>query len=89
MTLYIFTKNDFGILRAIYKRKAVSELVSVSVKTLQEDTKLSSVKIRSTLTLFLNEKYIKLGFRKVNAKTVYIVEDGINKLKEIMGGEIL
>jgi len=87
--LYIFTKNDFAILRAIYKRKAISELVSVSIKTLQEDTKLSSVKIRSTLTLFINENYIKLGFRKVNAKTVYIVDDGIKKLTEVMGGEIL
>ena len=61
-------------------------MLSVPIKTIEEDTKLSSVKIRATLKLFIREGYLGFGFRKVNAKTVYITVDGINKYKEIMGG---
>lgn len=84
--LYNFTKNDFLILRVILKRGATSEMISISIKTIEQDTKLSSVKIRGTLKLFIEEGYLKYGLRKVNAKTVYITTEGINKYNEVMGG---
>ncbi len=83
--MYTFTKNDFLILRVISKREARTEMISVTIKTIAEDTKLSPVKIRATLNLFINEGYVKEGFRKVNAKTFYITDSGIKKLNEIMG----
>lgn len=85
--MYTFTKNDFLILKAIQKRDAKTEMLSATIKTISEDTKLSAVKIRATLSLFIKEGYIKEGFRKVNAKTFYITESGIKKLNEIMGGK--
>ena len=82
--MYTYTKNDYAILRAI--RNAKSELISITIKSLQEETKLSTVKIRKTLKLFLNEGYVKQGIPKIKAKTFYITQEGINKLKEVMGG---
>lgn len=83
--MYTFTKNDFAILRVIYNKKATTELLSISIKTIQEETKLSAVKIRATLKLFLNEGYIKHGLRKTNALTYYITKDGCEKIKDLMG----
>jgi hypothetical protein len=85
--MYEFTRNDYAILRSINKRKANTELRSVSIITIQEDTNLSSVKIRSTIKMFLDEGYIGCGIKKVNAKTFYILPKGIEKLNSLIGGE--
>jgi predicted transcriptional regulator len=81
-----YTKNDISILRAIKLENATTEMMSVSIKTLQESTQLSYLKIRQTLLKFIKDGYVQEGFKKRTAKTYYITNNGIKKLYEIIGG---
>lgn len=81
-----YTKNDISILRTIKIENATTELISVSIKTIQKDTGLSYVKIRQTLLKFIEDGYVKEGYKKGVAKTYFICKKGINKLYEILGG---
>lgn len=84
-----YTKNDISILRQIYRRKATTELISVSIKTIHEETGLSIIKIRQTLSKFIEDGFIKKGFKREHAYTFFITKKGIEKLNEILGGVTL
>lgn len=82
-----YTKKDISILRQIKKRNAITELMSMSIKRLQEDTDISALKIRQALSKFIKDGYVNEGFKKGNAKTYYITNEGISKLYELLGGD--
>ena len=82
-----YTKKDISILRQIKKRNATTELMSMSIKKLQEDTDVSVLKIRQALSKFIKDGYVNEGFKKGNAKTYYITNEGISKLYELLGGD--
>lgn len=80
-----YTRNDFLILSIILKNSCMSEMKSMTIKEIQENTKLSYAKIRITLNNFLQDGFINEGIKKVNAKAFYISEKGMDRLLQISG----
>ncbi|MBO8161355.1 MAG: transcriptional regulator [Thermosipho sp. (in: Bacteria)] len=83
----MFSKNDFKILSILKENGCTTELRSYTIKKLKELTGLSENKIRNTLNTFKLTGYVKEGALQHRAKTFYITEEGINKLKELLGND--
>lgn len=83
--MQLYTKKDITVLRAIKMKNAITDMMSVSRKTLQDDTKLSYLKVRQALLKLIKDGYVKEGFKQGNAKTYYITHEGISKLYQLIG----
>lgn len=87
-----FTLSDFKILISLASFKRNDTLVgsnplkAVTIKELIEQTKLSRVKINSSLKKFQECGYVGLGFKNGNSKTYFTTDEGyelIKTLKEV------
>lgn len=76
------THNDYKILMTLNSKEAFSKLVGLTIKQIEQITSLSNNKIRTTLMVLNFMNYVKEGIAEHNAKTFYITQEGIDKLKE-------
>lgn len=81
-----YNKTDFEILYFLEKEDLKTEFKSCTVKTLSQEVKFSESKIRVAINYFLKDGFIKEGIKQGQAKTYFITEEGINKLKELVIG---
>lgn len=82
------TKNDMRILDTIRQLNATNSLRSVPVNTLVSKTNLSHTKVRSTVTLLLQENFIEEGLMQKNAKTYFITDKGIETICNLLSNDI-
>lgn len=78
-----FNKSDIVVLGKIDQAGGQNKLKSVTINTIIEKSKLSATKVRASIKLLLDAKYIEEGFMAKNAKTYYVTELGIEFLKEL------
>jgi DNA-binding transcriptional regulator GbsR (MarR family) len=87
MEKVLFNKSDYTILSALVSRDCYTEIRSLSIKQISDETKLSIPKIRLVLKTFLIIGYIKEGAKDGISKTYYITEKGKEFLDIAMYGE--
>ena len=78
--------NDYKILTCVVDKEKNRGLAigrGSTLKQITEKTGFSSVKVRNTIKVLLEEELIIEGVKKVRAKTYCISQKGINKLKEL------
>lgn len=80
----VLSKNDYKMLYTLYEYGGTTEMKSLTIQKLSGLTKLSESKIRISVREFKKLGYIREGAVQHNAKTYYITEDGINKVKELI-----
>lgn len=80
----MMSKNDYKILMVLFRNKCTTEFLSYTRKDLAEKTGLSLDKVRNTIQKFKKINYVNEGFLNHQAKTYYITEEGIKKIKEIV-----
>lgn len=81
----IYSANDYKILFTLAANKCCNEMKAFTIKKISENTKLSVPKIRLTLQSFKREGYISEGVKHHSAKTYYVNENGLEKIKELKG----
>lgn len=79
-----FNKNDYKILENLIGYECYSITRSFTIKKMSEITKLSEIKIRQTMKLFLMCDLVKEGAKDRNKKTYFITNDGFELYKEVM-----
>jgi DNA-binding transcriptional regulator GbsR (MarR family) len=76
------SKNDYKVLYAL--QECTNELKSYTIDKLHEVTKLSVSKIRLTMREFKGLGFVKEGALQHNAKTYYITQQGLEKIKALL-----
>jgi DNA-binding MarR family transcriptional regulator len=77
------SKNDYKILFMLYEDNCITPMRSYPLKKIAEKTQLSDNKIRMALKTFKMLGYIEEGLVQHNAKTYFVTQYGIQKLKEL------
>ena len=80
-----FSRNDYKILFELYNEGCFTEISALSVRSIQGRVKLSQNKVRQALKVFKQVGYIKEGATIERAKTYYVTNEGLNKIKQVMG----
>jgi DNA-binding transcriptional regulator GbsR (MarR family) len=68
----------------LYQNKCFNEFKSFSINLIKEQTQVSISKIRKSIKIFKELNYISEGAVNHSAKTYYVTETGINKIKELI-----
>ena len=79
-----FTRNDYKVLITLYNEGCFTEMKALPIKAIKERVKLSTNKVRQALSSFLKLQYIEEGATMGRAKTYYVTQNGIIKIKNII-----
>lgn len=79
----VLSKNDYLVLTKLLENNCTTEMKSWTIKFIAENLNLSQSKIRKTVLTFQNLNYLQQGAMQYNAKTYFITQKGIDKLKEL------
>jgi len=84
---YIFTENDYKILKSIIDReddkKGLCKAKGTSIKEIMDKTNLSYKKIRETLGKFIEVGFVTNATNIVKAKTYMLTPSGFEELNSL------
>lgn len=79
----VFNKNDYRILSTFDDKESYTEISSLTIKQIANNTNLSIPKVRSTVKNFVLVGFLKEGAKDGISKTYYITKEGIDHVTKI------
>ena len=78
------TRNEYRIIGVLYENACFSKLCSFKILRIASETKLSIVKIRQTMKMFVNMGIVEKGAKDERADTFFLTNKGIEIAEENM-----
>lgn len=80
-----YSKADYQMLIVLAHEECTTEFKSYTKKKISELTNLSISKISKTLPKFIEDGYVKEGAYQKHSKTYFVIEEGLEKIKLLVG----